>query len=69
VALATGSPFTGPLNVFQIPHFLVKMYYLLVSYVLKTFKGKFPAFKSPPTAIVVCKYSAFKEAPNSNCNV
>ena len=26
-------------------------------------------FKEPPTATVLCKYSAFKRAPNSNCNV
>jgi len=25
--------------------------------------------KGPQTAIVMCKYCAFKGAPNSNCNV
>jgi len=30
---------------------------------------KYLAFKGPPTAIVMCKYVAFKGAPNSNCNV
>jgi len=25
--------------------------------------------KGPPTAILLCKYYAFKGAPNNNCNV